>query len=89
MKPLGGNVLGVKVGRSDRFMLLLVEVKDSLLGVKSLGVGAFSWTSGGGEGGGLGVAARTVTSDELWPSELRAHSSWTRPKSSSEELFSG
>lgn len=47
MKALGGKALGVKVGRSDRFMLLppdWEEVKLSLLGVNSLGAGAFSLT---------------------------------------------
>lgn len=82
----------MKVGRSDRFMLLppdWEEVKLSLLGVNSLGVGVFSlaWVGGSGEGGGggLGVQARTVTSGDLWSSELRALPSLLRPKCSSEE----
>lgn len=57
----------------------VLTLKLSLLGVNSLGAGAFSSTcaSGGGEGGGgvLGVQARTVTSVDLWPFELRALSS--------------
>lgn len=61
MKPVEGKELGEKVGRSERFMVLLPEVKDSLLGVKSF----FSLLLSGGEGGGggVGVASRTVTSD--------------------------
>lgn len=62
----------MKVGRSDRFMLLppdWEEVKLILLGVNSLGVWLFSlaWVGGGGEGGGgeLGMRARIVTSGDL------------------------
>lgn len=84
-------MLGVKVGRSDRFMLLppdWEDVKLSLLGVNSLGAWAFSLTSAGGEGedGGVGldVQAWKITSGDLWPSELRAISSSLRPKISSE-----
>lgn len=85
------------MGRSDRFMLLppdWEEVKLSLLGVNSLGVWAFSLTSstgGGGEGGGggLGVKGETVTSCDLWLSELRMHSSSVRRRCSSEEWLTG
>lgn len=73
----------MKVGRSDRFMLLppdWEEVKLSLLGVNSLGVWfvSLTWVGGGDEGGGrgLGVLALTVTSGDLCPSELRALSSF-------------
>lgn len=86
----------MKVGRSDRFMLLppdWEDVKLSLLGVNSLVVGAFSLTcsGGGGEGGGggLGVQTRTVTSGDLCPSELKALSSSLRPNGSSEEWLTG
>lgn len=57
----------------------VLTVKLILLGVNSFGVWAvsFTWAGGGGEGGGggLGVQARTVTSGDLWCSELRALSS--------------
>lgn len=69
-------------------------MKLSLLGVNSFGAGAFSSTStgGGGDGGGggLGVTlSNPVTSGDLWPSELKAHRTLLRPKSSSEERQSG
>lgn len=71
----------------------VLTVKLSLLGMKSLGVGAFSLTcaGGGGEGGGggLGVQARTTTSGDLRPSELKALSSSLRPKGPSEEWLAG
>lgn len=62
-----------------------LTVKLSLLGVNSLGAGACA--DGGGEGGGVGldVQAGTLTSGDLWPSELRALSSSLRPKGSSED----
>lgn len=78
----------MKVGRSDRFMLLppdWEDVKLSLLGVNSLGVWGVSltWVGGGGEGGGgLGVQAGTVTSGDLCSSEIRALSSSLRPTDS-------
>lgn len=52
---------------------------------------SLTWAGGGGEGGGggLGVQARTVTSGDLWLSELRALSSPLRPKGSSEEWLAG
>lgn len=82
----------MKVGRSDRFMLLppdWEDVKLSLLGVNSFGAGAFSLAraGGGGEGGGVGldVQAWKITSGDLWPSELRALSSSLRPKGTSED----
>lgn len=58
-------------------MLSVITVKLSLLGVNSFGVGVFSSTCSDGEGGGggLGVQARTVTSGDLWPSEVRPLSS--------------
>lgn len=63
-----------------------LTVKLSLLGVNSLGAWAFSLTSAGGEGGGVGLDVQVwaVTSGDLWPSELRAISSSLRPKISSE-----
>lgn len=88
-------MLGVKVGRSDRFMLLppdWEEVKLSLVGVNSLDVWVVSltWVGGGeGGGGGLGVQAWTVTSGDLWPSEMKALSSSLRPNSSSDEWLAG
>ncbi len=69
----------------------VLTVKLILLGVNSFGVWAVSltWAGGEGGGGGLGVQAWTVTSVDLWCSELRALSSLLRPKGSSEEWCAG
>lgn len=69
----------------------MLTVKVSLLGVNSLGAGAFSLTCAGGEGGGGGLGVQTwrVTSGVLWPAEVRVLSSPLQPKGSSEGWLAG